>query len=224
MATMAQAIREVFEQAGRSLSREDVRQSVADRYPGQWQPSTLTAHLYACAINNPKAYLHHPSADRFLYKRGDGSFELYDAQQHGPNTWEPGPGIGREDNDELVEASISLERDVEDHLVSNLGAIEAGLTFVQRQVPTDVGRIDILARGADGELVVIEVKAGEAKDAAIGQLARYVGWYRSQGEARVRGILVAADYPEGLLYAATAVPGLTLRRFKIRFSFETATL
>lgn len=225
MATMAQAIREAIELAGRALTRDEIRQFVAERYPEQWQPATLTAHLYGCAINNPKAYIHHPNADRFLYKRGDGTFELYDAKLHGPNIWEtppdpPGPG----ENAELVEASISLERDIEDHLVSNLVTLEAGLTFLERQVTTDVGRIDILARGADGGLVVIEVKAGEAKDAAIGQLARYVGWYRSQGEAGVRGILVASDFPEGLLYAATAMPGLTLRRFKIQFSFETAAL
>ena len=62
MATMKQAIKEAFEQSEGALSKEVIRQFVDERYPGIWQPSTLTAHLYACAINNPKSYIHHPHA------------------------------------------------------------------------------------------------------------------------------------------------------------------
>ena len=69
MATMKQAIKEAFEQSEGALSKEVIRQFVDERYPGIWQPSTLTAHLYACAINNPKSYIHHPHAERFLYKK-----------------------------------------------------------------------------------------------------------------------------------------------------------
>ena len=37
-----------------------MKQYVEFRYQGKWQPTTLTAHLYSCAINNPKAHAHHP--------------------------------------------------------------------------------------------------------------------------------------------------------------------
>ena len=80
MATMKQAIKEAFEQSEGALSKEVIRQFVDERYPGIWQPATLTAHLYACAINNPKSYIHHPHAKRFLYKNADGTFELYDEE------------------------------------------------------------------------------------------------------------------------------------------------
>ena len=73
MATMSQAIKEAFGESGGVLSREAIKQSVESRYPGKWQPTTLSAHLYACAINNPKAYVHHPHAERFLYKLADGT-------------------------------------------------------------------------------------------------------------------------------------------------------
>jgi hypothetical protein len=53
------------------------------------QPATLSAHLYPRAVNNPKAYVHHPNAERFLYKLADGTFELYDEEVHGPNLWVP---------------------------------------------------------------------------------------------------------------------------------------
>lgn len=65
MATMAQAIKEAFAESGGALSREAIKRSVESRYPGKWQPTTLTAHLYGRVINNPKAYVHHPHSERF---------------------------------------------------------------------------------------------------------------------------------------------------------------
>ena len=225
MPTMSEAIREAFEQHPGPLSREDLRQFINDHYTGTWQAATFTAHLYACAINNPKAYVHHPHSQRFLYKNADGTFELYDEKRHGPNVWAPNQAEDQsEEAAQAVEASISLERDLEDQLVRQLDALEPGLEFENRQVPCDVGRVDIVGRGADGATVVVELKVGEAKDSAIGQIARYLGWYRQQGSATVRGILVASDFPEGVQYAATAVPGLALRRCRIKLSLEDAGL
>ena len=95
MATMAQAIREAFGESGGALSREAIKQSVESRYPEKWKPGTLSAHLYGCAINNPKAYVHHPNAERFLYKHADGAFELYEERVHGPNVMDTQRGRGR---------------------------------------------------------------------------------------------------------------------------------
>ena len=130
MVTMSQAIKEAFGESGGALSREVIKQSVESRYPGKWQPTTLSAHLYACAINNPKAYVHHPHSERFLYKKADGTFELYEEKAHGPNIWEVGVIVNGEDGSEeaekAIEASISLERDIEDQLVHQLDALEEG--------------------------------------------------------------------------------------------------
>ena len=226
MATMAQAIREAFGESGGALSREAIKQSVESRYPGKWQPATLSAHLYGCVINNPKAYVHHAKAERFLYKHADGTFELYEEKVHGPNEWVPNEAEDvSEEAAQAVETSISLERDIEDQLVHQLNALEEGLTFVGRQVKCDVGRVDIAGRGADGATVVVELKVGEAKDSAIGQIARYMGWHQQQqGAGTVRGILVASDFPEGVQYAALAMPNLALRRYRIQLSFEDASL
>ena len=227
MATMSQAIKEAFgESGGGALSREAIKQSVESRYPGKWRPATLRAHLYACAINNPRAYVHHPNSERFLYKHADGTFELYEEKAHGPNLWMPNEAEDvSEEAEQAVEASISLERDIEDQLVYQLDALEEGLTFVGRQVKCDVGRVDIEGRGADGATVVVELKVGEAKDSAIGQIARYMGWHQQQQSAgTVRGILVASDFPEGVQCAAVAVPNLALRRYRIQLTFEDASL
>jgi RecB family endonuclease NucS len=134
----------------------------------------------------------------------------------------PGQTNGNDDTEQLIEASLSLERDLEASLVRDLGAIEPGLSFVDRQVTNDVGRVDVLARDRNGTTVILELKVGEATDASIGQIARYLGWYSRQG--KVRGILIAADFPEKVKYAASAIPHLALRRFQVRFQFDSVTL
>ena len=70
MTTMAQAIKTFLEARGAPASSQEIRRHIEAEYAGQWQPRTLQAHLYACAVNNPKAYVHHPFAERFLYKTG----------------------------------------------------------------------------------------------------------------------------------------------------------
>ncbi len=225
MTTMAQAIKTFLEARGAPASSQEIRRHIEAEYAGQWQPRTLQVHLYACAINNPKAYVHHPFAERFLYKNGDGSFELYSEQLHGPNEWAPTEGEDEVQGlEEMIETSISLERDIEDHLVHHLDRIEKGLTLVGRQVIIDVGRIDILAQDANGQRVVIEVKVGEAKDSAVGQIARYLGWYARADGKPARGILIAAEFPEGVRYAATAIPNLQLIAYRVQFAFEPATI
>ena len=109
-------------------------------------------------------------------------------------------------------------------LVDRIQEICHNLALVGRQFNTDVGRIDILAQDTAGTRVVIEIKVGEAKDSAIGQVARYLGWFaRTEGNAP-RGILIAGEFPEGVRYAATAIPALTLLIYKVHFSFEPATV
>ena len=221
MSTMAQAIRAYVESAGEAVTTEQIKRYINTEFPGQWKASTLQAHLYGCAVNNPKAYVHHPYAEKFLYRNTDGTFELYSEQVHGPNEWVPDISDDEANEvSELVETSISLERDIEDHLVNHLETIEEGLRLVGRQVSTDIGRIDILAEDYRGFRVVIEVKVGEAKDSAIGQIVRYLGWYTKAEGKSARGILIASNFPEGVQYAAAAIPNLTLMSYRIHFSFE----
>jgi RecB family endonuclease NucS len=223
--TMAEAIRKFLEKSGGRFTSDEVKQAINADYPGKWKPATLQAHLYACSVNNPKAYIHHPFAVKFLYKNSDGSFELYDEERHGVNEWVPAEGEEQTSPmSEMVETSIGLERDIEDHLINNLASIEKGLKFVSRQFHTDIGRIDILAEDAKGERVVIEVKVGEAKDSVIGQIARYLGWFTKTDGKPPRGIVVASDFPEGVRYAASIIPGLKLISYRVHFSFEDSSL
>lgn len=225
MTTMAQAIQAFVELAGGPVSSGQIKLHIRTQYPEKWKGNTLQAHLYACSVNNPKAYVHHPSTAKFLYKNADGTFEMYSEVAHGPNEWAPQP----EDDEltsaiELEETTLTLERDIEDHLVRHIDQIEKGLKLVGRQVATDIGRIDLLAEDADGRRVVIELKVGDAKDSAVGQIARYLGWYNKLDGLPARGLLIAANFPEGTQYAASAIPGLKLVSYKVHFSFGTVEL
>lgn len=232
MTTMAGAIRLFVESSPSGVTSREIRDHINGVYPGKWTPGTLTAHLYGCAVNQPKAYLHHRSAEKFLYRSDDGRFHIYDEERHGPNVWAPtvdDPTLtAEEDNDDvieqLIETSISLERDVEEHLIRNLDTLETGLRFVERQVVIDVGRVDILAEDADGRRVIIELKVGEAKDAAVGQIARYLGWYARRDGRSPRGMLIASDFPEPVRYAAEAVKDLALVRYRVQFAFDSITI
>ena len=129
-----------------------------------------------------------------------------------------------QDLTEYVESSLSLERDLEDQIVGQLDTLEPGLTLISRQEPSEVGRLDLLARDREGQTVIIELKAGEAKDSSIGQIARYIGWYGKKEGKTPRAILVASGFSEPVRWAAKAIPGLQLLTYRVQFTFEEATV
>ena len=118
--------------------------------------------------------------------------------------------------------SISLEKDLQSYLSLNLGEIEKGLELVDGGIEyqTSAGFIDLLAKDNDGHFVVIELKAGIGKDAVIGQTLGYMGALSKEiGTHKIRGIIVASDFQERLVYAVEQVDNLKLVRYALNFSF-----
>lgn len=89
MATIAEAIKAYLATEGCSVTRAQIVTAINTKYPGQWKATAIQAHLYGCAINTPKAYKHHPYAEKFLFKNPDGTIQLYAERTHGPNKWSP---------------------------------------------------------------------------------------------------------------------------------------
>jgi hypothetical protein len=123
--------------------------------------------------------------------------------------------------EDSLEASLSLERDLHAYLAKRVNEIESGLTLVENGIEyqTDAGRIDLLARAANSHLVVVELKAGKAKDAALGQLLGYIGCLTAK-EPDVRGILVAAGFDSRVVFAARGLSNVKLVRYQISFNLE----
>jgi RecB family endonuclease NucS len=88
---------------------------------------------------------------------------------------------------------VVKEETVENILAENIELIEPGMSLVQRQLVTEVGRIDLFARDKNGTFTIIQLKKGKTDDEAYGQLSRHLGWCKKTRAraANVRGIIVA---------------------------------
>ena len=119
-------------------------------------------------------------------------------------------------------SSFSLERDLQRTLRDNIKQLERGLRITDggTERTVDAGRIDITAEDGGGNIVVIELKAGTARMASIGQILSYMGSIENPEEKGVRGILVAYDFDEQLEMAAKAVPNISLKAYSVQFTFE----
>ena len=103
-------------------------------------------------------------------------------------------------SDEAHEMGLDpgLQKDgVEAHLQELLAAdpttILDGLRLVRREYPTDIGPVDLLCRGAQGETVAIEVKRRGEID-GVEQLTRYLEFLNRDPLLRpVRGVFVAQE-------------------------------
>jgi hypothetical protein len=120
-----------------------------------------------------------------------------------------------------IEASVSLERDLHSYFSRRVDVIEPGLTIEPGGVEcvTEVGRVDLLAKDRHGVVVVIELKAGKAKDESLGQLLGYMGCLTKSPNS-VRGILVASSFDSRVQCAARALPLLKLLKYSVSFAVE----
>lgn len=127
---------------------------------------------------------------------------------------------------EPKKVKIGLERDLQDALRSNINQLEQGLKIIDNgsELIVDAGRIDITAEDDRGQIVVIELKAGTAQPESIAQLLAYMGTVMGTVEnpdgKPVRGILVASDFNQRVVFAAQAVSNLSLKSYSFQFSFS----
>jgi hypothetical protein len=125
---------------------------------------------------------------------------------------------------ETIDASLSLERDLHRYLATRVNEVEAGLVLVENGIEyqTDAGRIDLLVKDGQGNRVVIELKAGKAKDSALGQLLGYMGCIASSSTEHIqtRGILVASDFEQRVVYAVRGLPQVKLIKYRVSFELQ----
>ena len=117
-----------------------------------------------------------------------------------------------------------LERDLQKFLSRNLEIIEKGLapdpSYQLEEYTSDVGRMDFLCKDAQGNWVVIELKAGWAGDDAIGQTLGYMSWVKENlpGGETVRGIIICKDATGRVKAAARLAARLSIKRFSLNCS------
>jgi len=120
-----------------------------------------------------------------------------------------------------IDTQVSLERDLQQYLAGRVHEIENGLALVEGGVEyvVEAGRIDLLAKDSGGTTVVIELKAGKAKDAALGQLLGYIGCL-SKNNKSIRGVLVASDFDSRVVFAVRALPNIKLVKYELSFKLS----
>lgn len=175
-----------------------------------------------------------PDARRLILIKADGSVAVHsDAKAYKPLNWMSPPCVMDETDDvitvtngagerlhieigEVLEdrtvelgedpglAKDGVEADLQQLLAERPDAVEAGLTLIRREYPTDIGPVDLLCRAAAGATVAVEVKrVGEI--AGVEQLLRYLERLgRDPLLAPVRGVFVATRMkPQAETFAAS---------------------
>lgn len=103
------------------------------------------------------------------------------------------------------------ESDIVSAIAMNPGIVEDGARLVTREARTPYGRADVILRGRDGALIVVEVKRSKADVPAVYQLTRYVEYFRGLG-FEVRGYLAS---PSVTPSAAKALIKAGLRHVRV---------
>jgi RecB family endonuclease NucS len=95
-----------------------------------------------------------------------------------------------------------VERDLQEELAAQPGALSDGLRLVRREWPTDIGPVDLMCRDGDGGWVAVEVKRVAGIE-AVEQLVRYLERIRlDPARAGCRGLLAAQRFrPQALTLA-----------------------
>jgi hypothetical protein len=146
--------------------------------------------------------------------------------EHDP--WKALDGQFVNEDEDITSASISFEKDLEEHIVKNLNQIEPGLSLYKkgrksgRQYKIEFGIIDLLTKDKNGNFVVIELKVGKATYGVIGQILSYIGWVRQNlsNNKEVRGIIIADDFHEKVKFAAQEIPNLLIKQYEVSFTFK----
>ena len=105
------------------------------------------------------------------------------------------------------------EEDIEVYVIGHLSLIEDGLTYVDRQVAIQNGRIDILARDRNNNYVIIELKIVEDKE-LIWQAIYYPKRFQQERKCiGVRMLTLCPSYSKHIIEALELVPDVEIFRY-----------
>ncbi|HEY5890893.1 MAG TPA: endonuclease NucS [Acidimicrobiia bacterium] len=164
---------------------------------------------------------HLPEAVRLIMVKADGTLAIHsDGNASKPLNWMVAPNslvtegerwvVTNKKGEELIISIAEVFEDVthelgddpglvkdgvEEHLQVLLAdkpwVLEAGLSLIRREYPTDIGPVDLLCSSPEGETVAVEIKRRGDID-GVEQLARYLERLNLDSRLRpVRGVFAA---------------------------------
>ena len=88
----------------------------------------------------------------------------------------------------LSPSAIAREIDLESHIDADASILSSGWLIIGRQVPSDVGPIDLLAIDQSGSLIVIELKKQQTTRDITAQALDYAAWVETLTSDQIAGI------------------------------------
>lgn len=88
------------------------------------------------------------------------------------------------------------EKEMVNLVYSNPSILEEGFQPLKKEAETPYGKIDLVGKSKEGELIICEFKRKKAQLSAVSQLQRYLQYFREQkreGEEMPRGVLVSPE-------------------------------
>lgn len=239
---MTDMAKELAPEAGQQFTKRQVVDWFSRNYP-RVKVGTVSAHLIKLSTNAPSR--HHYNArpgDDVFFQLDRGHFRLYEPKTDPAPIYEPtvttgnstsGAQGGGDEPEPTGSAEFAYEEDLKNYLARNLSVLEQGLVLYEEEdivgieFPVGGRFIDILARDANGNLVVIELKVSRGYDRVVGQLMRYMAWIAmNQAEAgqKVRGIIVARDISNDLKLACSLVNDVELFEYELSLALKRISI
>lgn len=121
------------------------------------------------------------------------------------------------ENNHTENTKIIAENDFRDYLYNNLYLIEKGLIPIEKEADANEGRIDILAKDKDSNLVIIELKT-EIDKRLIWQCLYYPEVIKKRvGEhTKVRMMTICPSYPDYMLDVLKKISDIEMYEYTIK--------
>ncbi len=115
-----------------------------------------------------------------------------------------------------INVKLISENNLRDYLYYHLNLIEDGLTPIGKEIPANEGRIDVLARDKNGNIVVLELKT-EIDKRLVWQCLYYpmVVKKQYQTQDKIRLITICPQYPDYLFDVLKQIPDVEMIQYEI---------
>lgn len=115
-----------------------------------------------------------------------------------------------------IENSFDSEQNLQTSLVYQIGSLFPEYTFKAEKYSIGGKEIDVLLQKGN-ELLVIELKKGEAKFEAFGQISMYIGLLKEKFPNNdIKGCIIANSIDDSLAYACKTNGNISLKTYLIK--------
>ena len=218
---------------GQVISRNEIISWFSSNYP-KIKQGTITAHIIRMSTNAPSRIhlnVNQKGDDDLFYQIDSKRFRLFEPENDPEPIYTRDKSINDDlGDDESIEAEeihqtgFAYESDLRDFLARNLHLVEPGLHLYEEENITGIefpvgGRfVDILAKDANNNYVVIELKVSRGYDRTVGQLLRYMSWIEknlAEPTEKVRGIIIAREITNDLRLATYKINDVELFEYEL---------